>query len=382
MDIPSQALLAVHTVTALSDRMASAELSGELRFLTVSEKMVQFAADSSVVSLEGELLTDHFFEFVGSESFLAEIVAGHEALFHIRDVNHVTDEGEIQYYDFLIFPLRPGESDAGLLFVIDDQTENSLLKQELTQERNELRLIQAELSRTNAKLQRLDILKSRFLSIAAHDMRTPLSLIGGYADFLVENQGIDSEIRNKFLRIIREQNGWLNRLIHDMLDLNRLENETLEIELYAGDLRKPVQMVTNALAPALEMKKLDMTVTLPDEPVYMKLHSGRIEQVLYNLVSNSLKFIDNDGHLTFSVSVEGDIGILEFGDNGRGMYPEEVANLFKLYYQAEGEAKSKGLGLGLFIVKTMVEAHHGTIVAESEYGHGTTFIMRFPLIHN
>ena len=380
MSSPSSSLppsLATHVLSALSKRIAFAHIDTELNVVFASDELNAFVEVETM--LVGQPLVDHFYEFIGSESFLDEVLHGREPEFHIKDINRISAAGEATYYHFRVTQFNPGQPQDGLLLVVEDQTESGLLHQELTQERNELRLVQAALAQANTKLQRLDYLKSRFLSIAAHDMRSPLGLIKGYAELIQQMQLLENPYQ-KFLGIIVDQVMWMNRLIGDMLDLNRVEQGQLPVTLKHGDLRAPVNAVAYAFEPSLERKKIKLVTDLPETAVPIAIDQARIEQVLYNLLGNSLKFLGDDGCLTISVSADQDMGVLRFSDNGRGMLPDELPNIFKLYHQAPGKEMASGLGLGLFIVKTMVEAHHGTIEVESEYGVGTTFVIQIPLI--
>jgi len=375
---PDSGLLATQVMSTLSSRFAYAALDDSFRIVSASAELAAFAGDAYEI---GARIDEVLAEFVGCDEPLTELLDGRLPTFEIKSINRHLPDGSIEYYDCYVNRLSHEESDSSkLILVVDNQTTSNQLQQTLTQERNQLRLIQAELVQTNRRLQQLDHLKSLFLSIAAHDMRSPLSAIHGYAGLLLDLPEIDEKTRTHYAKIITDQASWLDRLIGDMLDLNRLEQGKLPVDLSMRDIRVPIRSVADSLVILLSVRDITLDVVLPDESLYIRHDRQRIEQILYNLIANSRKFLPaQNGRLAIKLQVVDDWAELHFSDNGRGMKSEQLPHLFKLYYQAPGKEQSGGLGLGLYIVKTLVEAHQGTIDVKSEVDVGTTFIMRFPL---
>ncbi len=139
--------------------------------------------------IKGHSLTEVFWEFVGAEDALKEVLRAERPDFHLALINRPMDDGSTRYYNFSVIPLNEQQTEVGLLLLIEDTTLKGELEQNLTQDRNELRMAQAELYATNEELKRLDRLKSIFLAIAAHDLRAPLTAIYGNATLLRDDLG-------------------------------------------------------------------------------------------------------------------------------------------------------------------------------------------------
>jgi signal transduction histidine kinase len=242
-----------------------------------------------------------------------------------------------------------------------------------------LRLARRELARLNEDLQRLNRLKSLFLSMAAHDLRTPLTSIRGYSTLLAKDAHLPDQYR-KPLRTIAVQADKLNRLISDLLDLDQIEQGRLAIKPESCDLGEIVREVVEAIEAYARDQGKEIATVLPERPLQIRADSAAIWRVLHNLVGNAVKYTDRGGRIRVSASQTAAETIIQVADNGLGMSDEEMSRLFQLYYRTGQAVDSKvaGTGVGLFIVKTLVEAHGGSIAVSSRPDQGSTFTVRLP----
>lgn len=261
---------------------------------------------------------------------------------------------------------------------------DSALYDEISRLNNELVAMQRELAKQNAELERLDALKNQFLGMAAHDLRNPLSVIMSYSNFLMEDAGTAlHDEQREFLRIIRQSSEFMLHLVNDLLDIAQIEAGQLRLDLQPTDL---VTLVRHniALNRVLAAKK-HIDIQLNDEPLPpLPLDASKMEQVLNNLMDNAIKF--SPSHTTITVRVTrapGDASsvLLAVQDQGPGIPPNELDKLFKPFQRTSVKSPSgeKGTGLGLTIVKKIVEGHNGKIWVESQVGKGTTFFVTLPL---
>ncbi|MGB0387419.1 MAG: sensor histidine kinase [Ardenticatenaceae bacterium] len=338
-------------------------------------------------------LTDVLSEFIGSEEILKAVLAGEQSEYEIEQVNRKQPDGTMHYYTFRVIPLSPDKPAEGLFIMIEDVTASSVLQQQVVQERNQLRLLQAELARTNTELantnealEYLNRFKSFLISMASHDLRSPLTTIGGYAELLTEEWPEISLQQHNMLSIIRSQADQLNHMLSAMLDLDQIEQGKLTIKPVECDLSMLVATQVQSQQPLLERRGQILTVQLPDTPIYIQADPNRINQIVQNLLTNAIKYTPRGKQIACSVSMEDDQAssprvIIKIADKGRGMTEEEQTSLFEIYYRTKKARLSKvrGRGLGLFIVKTLVEAHHGQITVDSKVGVGTTFTVSLPI---
>jgi signal transduction histidine kinase len=267
-----------------------------------------------------------------------------------------------------------------LLFIIEDATRAGQLEQQLVQERNELRLAQASLAQTNAELERLNRLKSIFLSISAHELRAPLTAIGVYLDLILADLPPDAPTENThYLSTVRTQLDRLDKLVGDLLDLDTLEQGKLSIYPGACDLNCVVRQVTEIVAGWAHQQGLSIALDLGEADIQVEADPERLSQITYNLISNAIKYTQEGGTIQISTWAEPLAGVLRLRTMAR-ISPSEIEHLFELYYRTKGSGQSRsiGSGLGLYIVKSLVEAMHGQIEVNSELGRGTEIQVRLP----
>jgi len=232
------------------------------------------------------------------------------------------------------------------------------------------------------QLNELDKLKAEFVSVASHELKTPINVVQGYVQLLDEGvYGSLSEEQRTVLRTLDTQVQALARLVKQLLDVSRfeagggkLEPRRLPLGQFLDDLEKAFQVLALQRGVRFVVRRGEH---LPDDVMW---DGDRINEVLGNLLSNAFKFTPRGGEVELGAdAVDGALHI-EVRDSGAGIPPEQVPHVFEKFYQADNQvaASSKGSGLGLAIAKSIVEAHGGTIACESTPGVGTTFSIFMP----
>ncbi|HEY9898607.1 MAG TPA: ATP-binding protein [Pantanalinema sp.] len=244
---------------------------------------------------------------------------------------------------------------------------------------SERKRFEAELSAKNAALEEQALLKSRFLNAISHDLRIPLTSIIGYAEFLEDGLGGPLSARQReFVTEIEKSSQRLTYLVDNLLDTARLEAGSFTLKLETLDFAALAREVEASLRPQVERAKLMLTLSLPQAPMPMRLDSERIGRVLINLLNNAIKFTPPGGHIRLE-AMPSDGGLYcEVVDTGEGIAAEDIPKLFKRFSQLPSGARRGGSGLGLSIVKDLVEAHGGTVGVKSSPGEGSRFWFTLP----
>lgn len=254
--------------------------------------------------------------------------------------------------------------------------------EQLTQVNNELANLQRELAQKNRALATLNEQKNQLLGMAAHDLRSPLGVIVNYSQFLQEELGPQvSEEHQDFLGVIRSQSEFLLRLIDDILDVSQIESGELRLDLQRTDLEDLVRRNV-ALNRVLAEKKPILVSLVQDAGLApFRLDAGKIEQVLNNLISNAIKFSHPGTEVTVRVERDGESVVVTVQDQGQGIPAEDLPKLFKPFgrTRVRSTAGEASTGLGLSIVRRIVEGHKGTVTVESTEGVGSTFRVRLPI---
>lgn len=262
--------------------------------------------------------------------------------------------------------------------VFKERSRSDTLYDEISRLNNELVAMQREAAKKNAELQRLNQEKNRFLGMAAHDLRNPLHTILSYSDYLIE-RAEDAE-QQEFLQVIHTVSHFMARLVDDLLDVAQIEAGELKLEY---DLVKLPELIKRNVAinrPLAARRQIELIYELDETLPPAVVDGAKIEQVLNNLISNAIKFSQPQSSVTVRLQRDGAHFLLSVIDHGVGISPEQQLRLFQPFQRgqrgAEGEAST---GLGLVIVKRIVEGHGGSIYFESEVGRGTTFFVSIPL---
>lgn len=238
-----------------------------------------------------------------------------------------------------------------------------------------------ELERANAELQRLNRIKSEFVSVVSHELRTPLTSIKSFAEILESDLGeIDIDTQRRFLAIIKEEGNRLGRLINDLLDLQKMDAGKMIWKDERCDLTALLRNAVEFFAPACVAKGLQLQTSLPDTSCFVELDADRIKQLITNLLSNALKFTEHGG-ITVSMAVEPAEIRVVVADTGVGIPAGDVGKVFESFYQIDSSVTRRvgGSGLGLAICREIVGHYRGRIWAESVPGQGSRFIFTLPL---
>ena len=249
-----------------------------------------------------------------------------------------------------------------------------------------VRLMQALAQLVGDQLDRLEAVgaaqraQSAFFTSITHDVRTPLTVITGYAEELVSGAPSPEVAHDWALRILRNAER-LDGLLDDVLLLARAEAGALEGRRRPVDLGALAGEAVGDAEPAARAGGVQLETALPDEPVTLQGDAGQLRRVLDNLLSNAVKYSPAGGPVTVRLRADGPTAILEVGDRGIGIPAAEVEHLFTRFYRASTvrDGEIRGSGLGLSISRSIVAAHEGTIAIESEDGAGTTVRVRLPL---
>jgi len=247
----------------------------------------------------------------------------------------------------------------------------------------------------------LDRMKSEFISMAAHELRNPLTSIMGYSELLMIRDDIKEEMRKKYISNINKQSVILAEIINDLLDVSRIESgKGFALNKVPSDMSHIIREVTSSFQ--LQTDKHTFDIILPEEPVVLMVDREKIEQVLGNILSNAVKYSPEGGAIRLSAKKILDFGIgnsepeedekesafrtshsaleISIADQGIGMTPDQVEKIFVKFYRADtSDTTISGTGLGMSIVKQLIKAHNGKVWVESKLGKGTTVRFTIPM---
>ena len=248
--------------------------------------------------------------------------------------------------------------------------------------------VRAALAIDNARLFRetRDAVRARdqFLSIASHELKTPITSLTGYADLLLRRAQRDGQLPERdqrAVRIISDQASRLNRLIAALLDLSRIETGQLSIVRGELALSALVDRLVRETQTTLQTHH-QLVWEQPDQPLTVSGDELRVEQVVQNLIQNAIKYSPDGGTITVQLGRDGEWARLRVSDQGIGIPEQALPNLFKRFYRAPNtdEHRISGMGVGLFVVREIVQLHGGEISVESTEGKGTTVTLLLPLM--
>lgn len=240
---------------------------------------------------------------------------------------------------------------------------------------------QAELTRANQELEQADRRKNEFLAALAHELRTPLSPIAIGIDMLADMLPDDANVE-RVLSAMRRQSSHLVRLVDDLLEMSRISRGKIKLQRAPFSLTDAVDQAVSMCRPLFEERSHSFELSCcPPDAAWVDGDRVRLTQVLANLLTNAARYTPPGGHLRLECTPEQDQVAIRVIDDGRGMTPELIGHVFELFVQGEGSEESSGLGIGLSLVKQLVERHGGSVTAESPGpGHGSTFTVRLPLL--
>jgi PAS domain S-box-containing protein len=232
-----------------------------------------------------------------------------------------------------------------------------------------------------AKLQEANRAKDMFLATVSHELRTPLNAIVGWGQML-RSGGLTQETEQRAVDTIERNGRALAQLVADLLDVSRVVSGNLHVDEGRVDLRAIVEAALDAARPVAVESGIELNAELPALELSMLGDATRLQQVVGNILGNALKFTARGGHVTLTLTSEGSSARLEVQDDGPGIAPEFLPVMFDRFKQASSNSQrtQRGLGLGLAIVRHLVELHGGTVTAHSEgIGKGACLVVTLPL---
>ncbi len=340
----------------------------------------------------GASLLDLARELIGYEDQLQALLSGTLASFQVALVNRENGAGELFYVTLHNYAYHGDNGEVtGILHIIENVTSMGENNQVLTQQRNEIFLLYEQLRRANLKLEAanaelraLDALKSKFVSIAAHELRTPLASILGYIDFILNDplRALHADHQTS-VDVIGKSATRLLAITNNLLDVTRIEAGYMELTLASVDLAKVVEEVAIHLRPEFEQKQ--HTFSLEKEPKlpHAFCDEARTMQIFSNLLSNAIKYTPAHGRITVNLhhAPTQDVIIATVTDTGIGIPAGDLQNIGKNFFRASNVhlSRANGTGLGLNITHSLVELQGGRMWIESTLGAGSIFYLTFPI---
>lgn len=293
---------------------------------------------------------------------------------------------QVGIHTAIVTPLRSKTKPLGILLVIKDHPQDvfapsdaemlSILCGQAAIAIENARLFE-EIQRAYEELKELDRLKSEFINIAAHELRTPLAILMGHASLLLEE--LDGSAGQRMEIIVRHAVR-LRELVNDLLTLRYLEAGMTRLRPEPCDVRELVETTMSELEFLIQDKGQVVNVFIEKELPFIMVDRQRLHLVLSNLLSNAVKFTPAGGNIIIRGWLEGNAALISVQDSGIGIPPHEIEKIFERFYQVEDSLtrEYQGIGLGLSIVKGVVDLWQGRIWVESELGAGSTFTFTIP----
>ena len=231
------------------------------------------------------------------------------------------------------------------------------------------------------RIEELNRLKSYFVSSVSHELRTPLTSIKMFAETLRLLKTREIRKRKEYLEIIEGETERLSRLIGNVLDFAKIERGVKEYQFSDTNIVEAVQKAVRAMKYQFSIEGAAFSAKLPATPVRLKADADAIEEVVLNLLSNALKYSVGKKKIALKLFRRDGKAVLNVSDNGIGISPEDVTRVFEPFFRARDSRSphAGGTGLGLALVKHIVDSHQGIISVKSQVGKGSVFTVEFPL---
>ncbi|MEW6141981.1 MAG: PAS domain S-box protein [Chloroflexota bacterium] len=238
-----------------------------------------------------------------------------------------------------------------------------------------------ERRRAEEALKELNKMKSEFIDNISHELRTPLHSIAGFNKLLLQGKVPDPATQREFMTIVDQQSTHLGQLIDDLLEVARLESGRFRVRKELLAVREPIDEVVRELSAMAGDKSINVSEEIPDNLPEVEADRQRLKQVVRNLLHNAIKFSPNGSPVVVKAEVGPAELVVQIIDHGPGIAPRAMVHLFERFYRAEDSLtrQTGGTGLGLYIVKQIVEAHGGRVWVDSKLGEGSTFSFTLPL---
>jgi signal transduction histidine kinase len=363
-----------------------------LQALLKREGLAFHTARSGEEALELMLVHDYALALLdvqmpGMDGFeLAEIMRSNERSRHIpiifvtagtADVARRFRGYESGAVDFIQKPIEADilRSKAAVFFDLYDQ------RRQITAQRDELAASRDELSALTQALQAADQQKNRFLAVLGHELRNPITALIGGLHLLEKRDGTPAarDIRQGMGRHLKH----ISRLVEDLLDIGRIDQGKISLQKERLHLQDVIDFAVETVRPAIEEAGHALHLDVATHPIWLDADHARLAQIVGNLIGNAAKYTPPGGKIRLACQKDGPWARLEVADNGIGIAPDKQGRIFDIFEQVgtEGGAAQDGLGIGLALVKQLVELHGGEIrLKHSAPGEGSTFALHLPAL--
>jgi signal transduction histidine kinase len=225
-------------------------------------------------------------------------------------------------------------------------------------------------------------MQNTFISVISHELKTPVSIIRGYAEMLARPDVTwqPTQIRDS-LQIIIDEADRLTREINSLLDVSRMQLNAMQIEPSTWSMRQLIAQICQRLDARAQLQQIHFEIRIPEEMPDVHADRERIRVVCENLLTNALKYSPNSGVVRITARADNGMAIISVSDQGIGIPADEQSKIFERFYRIDNRLRreTQGFGLGLFLAKAIIEAHHGQIWVESRANHGSRFFFSIPL---
>jgi PAS domain S-box-containing protein len=284
-----------------------------------------------------------------------------EPYFVAERIEERRDRKVLEYYEWHVHRIALPDGQYGLVCYFSDISRHVLARQALAE---------------------ADRRKDEFLATLAHELRNPLAPIRNMLE-LMKRADDDRPLREQARSTMERQLRHMIRLIDDLLDVSRISRGKLKLKRERAELASMIHQAVEACRPLAAGGHLEVTVTLPPEPIFLDADPVRLTQVFGNILNNSCKYTDPGGRIWLTAERQGSDAIVKISDTGVGIPPDTLDGIFEMFAQIDRtlERSQGGLGIGLTLVKRLVEMHEGTVTAYSEGpGRGSEFVVRLPIL--
>lgn len=341
-----------------------------------------------------EMVGKHFLEFIDESDKVSIAKSFHEVL---RSNKITTFESTFvsKYGRSVVFEIngrstKQAGNIAGMLGIGRNVTQRRSYEEKMKELNNKLieanRLISIERDRAKQQLtilEELNRLKNEFVSNISHELRTPLASIIGFSETIASDPEMPEEMKKEFNSIILSEGKRLAKLINDILDLSKIERGQIELTKVDFDITKVLADVIDTHLPIAKKKDIHLSAQIPEEEIIVFADKERMQQVFTGLINNAIKFTDKGGRIkliaqNFTTEIE-----IIVSDTGIGIPEKDIPHIFEKFYRVSRPGTEiPGTGLGLVLVKQIVDLHKGFITVQSEEEKGTTFVIKIPTSPN
>jgi PAS domain S-box-containing protein len=353
-------------VESSNDAIISKSLDGTIQsWNAAAERLFGFTAEEAVGKHISLVIPPE--RIKEEDTIIGRLRAGHR-IEHF-ETERLRSDGERIIVALTISPIKDDDGNVvGASKIVRDVTERKRLE-------DNLRVLAANLSENDRR-------KNEFLATLAHELRNPLAPMSNMLEVVKRADG-DGQILKQAHETFERQLGQMVRLVDDLLDLNRITHDRLELRRSEVELSSVIQQAVEVARPLIDEEEHKLIVELPKEPIYLNADRTRLAQVFGNLLNNSSKYTSTGGSIWLTAKRVDDEVEVTVKDNGAGIPPDKLNTIFEMFMQVDStsDRSQGGLGIGLTLVKRLVEMHDGTIEPRSAgEGLGSEFIVRLPVL--